>query len=164
EALSACSDLLDQFGGHKYAAGLTMKPENVARFQQRFESVVEASILPGMLQREVVIDALLELTEVDAKFFRILRRFEPFGPQNESPLFMSKRVEVHGLATIVGGSHLKMAVMQPGSPRFDCIGFGLADYADAINTTRVFDMCYTIEENVWRDKRNLQLNIKDIRC
>lgn len=163
EALNACSDLLDQFGGHKYAAGLTMKPENIERFQQRFESVVEASILPGMLEREVGIDATLELIEIDAKFFRILRRFEPFGPQNEAPLFMSSGVEVYGLATIVGGSHLKMTVMQPGSPRFDCIGFGLAHYVEAINTHGVFDMCYTIEENVWRDKRNLQLNIKDIR-
>ncbi|HWK56662.1 MAG TPA: single-stranded-DNA-specific exonuclease RecJ [Parapedobacter sp.] len=163
EALNACSDLLDQFGGHKYAAGLTMKPENIALFQERFERVVEASILPGMLHREMVVDAELELAEIDAKFFRILRRFEPFGPQNEAPLFMSKQVGVVGEATIVGGSHLKMAVAQPGSPRFDCIGFGLADYAAAINTHRPFDMCYTIEENVWRDKRNLQLNIKDIR-
>lgn len=163
EALSACSDLLDQFGGHKYAAGLTMRPENIELFQERFEHVVASRILPGMLQREIAIDAVLEFTEIDAKFFRILRRFEPFGPQNEAPLFMSKQVGVLGMAAIVGGSHLKMTVMQPGSPRFDCIGFGLADYADAINTHRPFDMCYTIEENVWRDKRNLQLNIKDIR-
>ena len=163
EALSACSDLLDQFGGHKYAAGLTMKPENIGLFQQRFEHVVEASILPSMLQREMVIDAELDFADIDAKFFRILRRFEPFGPQNEAPVFMSRRVVVWGMATIVGGSHLKMTVRQPGSPRFDCIGFGLADYAEAINTQGPFDMCYTIEENVWRDKRNLQLNVKDIR-
>ncbi|WP_262249371.1 single-stranded-DNA-specific exonuclease RecJ [Parapedobacter soli] len=163
EALSACSDLLDQFGGHKYAAGLTMKPENVELFQQRFESVVEATILPSMLQREITIDAMLELSDIDAKFFRILRRFEPFGPQNEAPLFMSEGVTVYGTATVVGGSHLKMTIMQPGSPRFDCIGFGLADYADAINVHRTFDICYTIEENVWREKRNLQLNIKDVR-
>src|SRR3546814_6605559 len=76
---------------------------------------------------------------------------------------MSKQVGVLGAAAIVGGSHLKMTVTQPGSPRFDCIGFGLADYAEAINTQRPFDMCYTIEENVWRDKRNLQLNVKDIK-
>src|SRR5690606_24608636 len=163
EALSACSDLLDQFGGHKYAAGLTMKPENIGLFQQRFEHVVEASILPSMLQREMVIDAELDFADIDAKFFRILRRFEPFGPQNEAPVFMSRRVVVWGMATIVGGSHLKMTVRQPGSARFDCIGFGLADYAEAINTQSPFDMCYTIEENVWRDKRNLQLNVKDIR-
>ena len=163
EALSACSDLLDQFGGHKYAAGLTMKPENIDRFRDRFEQVVGESIHPAMLQRELSIDAVLELTEIDAKFFRILRQFEPFGPQNEAPLFMSRKVGVWGTATIVGGTHLKMTVMQPGSPRFDCIGFGLAEYADAINTHRPFDLCYTIEENVWREKRSIQLNVKDIR-
>lgn len=163
EALSACSDLLDQFGGHKYAAGLTMKPENIVPFQQRFENVVAASILPGMLQREIGIDAILELAEINAKFFRILRQFEPFGPQNEAPLFMSKRVHVCGVAMAVGGSHLKMTVMQEGTASFDCIGFGLADYVDAINTGGPFDICYTIEENVWRDKRRLQLNVKDIR-
>ena len=163
EALSACSDLLDQFGGHKYAAGLTMRPENIESFQQRFESVVAASILPNMLQREMLIDAVLDLSEINAKFFRILRQFEPFGPQNEAPLFMSKKVHVYGVAMTVGGSHLKMTVMQEGTPAFECIGFGLADYVDAINTRREFDLCYTIEENVWRDKRSLQLNVKDIR-
>ncbi|WP_188504117.1 single-stranded-DNA-specific exonuclease RecJ [Parapedobacter pyrenivorans] len=163
EALSACSDLLDQFGGHKYAAGLTMKPENVESFRRRFEHVVAASILPDMLQREMHIDAVLELSEINAKFFRILRQFEPFGPQNEAPLFMSKKVQVYGMAMVVGGSHLKMTVMQEGTSSFDCIGFGLADYVDAINAGREFDLCYTIEENVWRDKRSLQLNVKDIR-
>ena len=163
EALAACSDLLDQFGGHKYAAGLTMKPENVETFQQRFEHVVAASILPAMLQREMGIDAVLDLSEINAKFFRILRRFEPFGPQNDAPLFMSKKVQVCGMAMVVGGSHLKMTVMQEGTPSFDCIGFGLADYVGAINGGVSFDICYTIEENVWRDKRSLQLNVKDIR-
>ncbi|SFB92603.1 single-stranded-DNA-specific exonuclease [Parapedobacter composti] len=163
EALNACSDLLDQFGGHKYAAGLTMKPENIPLFQQRFEEVVSANILPDMLQREILIDAVLDMSAIDAKFFRILRQFEPFGPQNETPLFLSKGVGVCGPAAVVGGSHLKMTVMQPGTAAFDCIGFGLGGYAEAINRGSVFDMCYTIEENVWRSKRNIQLNIKDIR-
>src|SRR5690606_32992350 len=96
EALSACSDLLDQFGGHKYAAGLTMKPENIVLFEQRFEEVVSANILPNMLQREITIDAVLDMSAIDAKFFRILRQFEPFGPQNETPLFLSKGVGVCG--------------------------------------------------------------------
>ncbi len=163
EALNACSDLLDQFGGHKYAAGLTMKPENIEPFQQRFEEVVAASILPGMLQREILIDAPLELSAIDAKFFRILRQFEPFGPQNEDPLFLSKKVTVHGMATVVGGSHLKMTVMQDGSPRFDCIGFGLGGYAAAINTGKKFDLCYSVGENVWRDKRSIQLMVRDLK-
>ncbi|WP_257669651.1 single-stranded-DNA-specific exonuclease RecJ [Parapedobacter tibetensis] len=163
EALSACSDLLDQFGGHKYAAGLTMKPENIESFQQRFEEVVSASIRPSMLQKEIYIEAVLTLSDIDAKFFRILKQFEPFGPQNEGPLFLSKKVYACGQAMIVGGNHLKMTVMQEGTVGFDCIGFGLADYVDVINTGKVVDICYTIEENVWRDKRNLQLNLKDIR-
>ncbi|MBK1440784.1 single-stranded-DNA-specific exonuclease RecJ [Parapedobacter sp. ISTM3] len=163
EALNACSDLLDQFGGHKYAAGLTMKPENIAQFEQRFEEVVAASILPGMLQREMLIDAILELSDIDAKFFRILRQFEPFGPQNEAPLFVSKKVQACGPAMVVGGSHLKMSIRQKNTAVFDCIGFGLGAYAEAINTGRPFDVCYAVEENVWRDKRSIQLNVKDIR-
>lgn len=163
EALCACSDLLDQFGGHKYAAGLTMKPENIERFQQRFEEVVADRIHPDLLQREIAIDAVLPLKEIDAKFFRILQQFEPFGPQNELPLFVSRKVRCHGTALVVGGSHLKMTVMQDDSAAFDCIGFGLGGYADMINRTKKFDICYAIEENVWRDKRSIQLNVKDIR-
>ncbi len=164
EALSECSDLLDQFGGHKYAAGLTMKPENIVSFQQRFEAVVSASIEPRMLQKEMNIEAVLALSAIDAKFFRILKQFEPFGPQNEAPLFLSKQVHVCGAAMVVGGNHLKMTVAQKDTPSFDCIGFGLAHYAEAINRGGTFDICYAIEENVWRDKRNIQLNVKDIRC
>ncbi len=163
EALNSCADLLDQFGGHKYAAGLTMKPENIALFEQRFEEVVSASILPNMLEREIGIDAVLQLSDIDAKFFRILRQFEPFGPQNEAPLFLSNQVHAVGNAMVVGGSHLKMTVMQLGSATFECIGFGLGEYVNAINSGMPFDLCYTIEENVWRDKRSIQLNIKDIR-
>lgn len=163
EALRSCADLLDQFGGHKYAAGLTMKPENIARFEERFEEVVSARILPNMLQREIGIDAQLKLSDIDAKFFRILQQFEPFGPQNEAPLFMSRQVTVVGSAVVVGGSHLKMTVMQSGSATFDCIGFGFGEYADVINAGASFDLCYTVEENVWRDKRSIQLNVKDIR-
>jgi len=163
QALNSCADLLDQFGGHKYAAGLTMKPENIALFEQRFEEVVSASILPNMLYREIGIDAVLQLSDIDGKFFRILRQFEPFGPQNEAPLFLSNQVHVVGNAMVVGGSHLKMTVMQLGSATFECIGFGLGEYANAINNGMPFDLCYTIEENVWRDKRSIQLNVKDIR-
>lgn len=163
QALNSCADLLDQFGGHKYAAGLTMKPENIALFEQRFEEVVSASILPDMLQREIGIDAVLQLSDINAKFFRILRQFEPFGPQNEAPLFLSNQVNAVGNAMVVGGSHLKMTVMQLGSATFECIGFGLGEYAKAINRGVPFDICYTIEENVWRDKRSIQLNVKDIR-
>lgn len=161
EALSECSDLLDQYGGHKYAAGLTMPLENVSAFQEKFELVVSNSISPEMLQQEVLIEAVIKLTEIDTKFCRILKQFEPFGPQNEAPIFLTKQVE--GSGYIVGGNHVKMVVKEKDSPTFDCIGFGLAQHIDHINSGNKFDICYTIEENNWRGKKNLQLNIKAIR-
>ena len=161
EALSACSDLLEQYGGHKYAAGLTMRVENVPAFQEKFESVVQNSITPEMLQQEVLIEAELQLQDIDAKFYRILKQFEPFGPQNEAPILLTKGVQ--GSGHIVGSNHIKISVKQAGSPVFDCIGFGLAEHIDYINAGHKFDICYTIEENNWRGKKNLQFNIKAIR-
>jgi len=163
EALSECSDLLDQFGGHKYAAGLTMQEKNISIFQEKFEAVVQRTIKPEMLQQEVAIDMPLALHDIDSKFYRLLKQFEPFGPQNEAPIFMSKQLQVQGNAYIVGSNHLKLTIYQEGSPLFDCIGFGLAEHANHINSKKPFDICYSIEENSWRNKKNLQLNIKSIR-
>lgn len=161
EALSECADLLDQYGGHKYAAGLTMQVENVPAFQEKFETVVQNSITAEMLQQEVRIETEIQLKDIDAKFYRILKQFEPFGPQNEAPIFLTKGVQ--GSGHIVGSNHIKITVKQAGSPAFECIGFGLAAYIDHINAGKPFDICYTIEENNWRGKKNLQLNIKAIR-
>lgn len=163
EALSECSDLLDQFGGHKYAAGLTMQIENIKLFQDRFEEVVSKLITPQMLTQEILIDTKLHLQDIDAKFHRILSQFEPFGPQNESPIFLSQKVSLIGAAYLVGSNHLKMTIKQENSPSFDCIGFGLSEHIQAINSGKPFDICYSIEENVWRGKKNLQLNLKGIR-
>lgn len=162
-ALTACSDLLDQYGGHKYAAGLTMKPENIVRFQDRFEQIVSERISLDMLVPEINIDAELNLQDIDSKFFRVLKQFEPFGPQQEPPVFLSRGVSVYGTAQIVGENHLKMEVVQGDSARFACIGFGLAAFADQINSGARFNICYALEENVWRGKRNLQLHLKDIK-
>lgn len=162
-ALTECSELLDQYGGHKYAAGLTMAPENITRFQNRFEEVVSAQVTDEMLVPEIGIDSVLELSHIDARFHRILRQFEPFGPQQEAPVFLANQVMAFGSAQVVGGKHLKMQVIQKDSPPFSCIGFGLGHFADWINAGASFDLCFTLEENVWRQKRNLQLNIKDIR-
>jgi single-stranded-DNA-specific exonuclease len=163
EALLACTDLLEQFGGHKYAAGLTMKAENVPAFQQRFEEVVSASISEELLVPEISIDSPLNLAQIDAKFFRILSQFEPFGPKNMSPVFMASGVKLAGAIGIVGDSHLKMQVKQGDSNVFDCIGFGLGKLKEALLRSKSFDMCFSIEENSWKDRRNIQLNIKDIR-
>ncbi|UIR56282.1 single-stranded-DNA-specific exonuclease RecJ [Sphingobacterium sp. SRCM116780] len=163
EALSECSDLLDQFGGHKYAAGLTMQVDNIKLFQDRFEQVVTKLIKPEMLTQEILIDTKLHLNDIDARFYRILSQFEPFGPQNESPIFLSQKVSLIGVSYLVGSNHLKMTVKQENSASFDCIGFGLAEHIQIINCGKPFDICYSIEENVWRGKKNLQLNIKGIR-
>ncbi|MES2808685.1 MAG: single-stranded-DNA-specific exonuclease RecJ [Bacteroidota bacterium] len=163
EALCGCSDLLIQFGGHKYAAGLTMQPENVEAFMDKFEEVVSSTIAPEQLIQQIQIDAELRLEQIEAKFFRILNQFSPFGPENMSPVFISKNVYVSGNPMLVGQNHLKMTVMQPGSAHFDCIAFGHGEYLEQIKKDVPFDICYSIEENVWRERRTIQLNIKGIR-
>lgn len=163
EALCECSDLLEQFGGHKYAAGLTMKPENVAAFSQRFEEVVAASITEDLLVQEVSIETEIDLKIITPKFFRILTQFAPFGPQNMSPVFMSRNVYSYAYGSIVGNNHLKMQIRQPDSPIFDCIAFGFGEELEQINKGKPFDVCYTIEQNVWKDRKKIQLNIKSIK-
>lgn len=163
EALCECSDLLEQFGGHKYAAGLTMKPENVDAFSKRFEEVVAATITEDMLVQVLDIERCIDLKEINPKFFRILNQFAPFGPQNMMPIFMSRNVYSYGYGSIVGNNHLKMSIRQKDSPTFECIAFGMGDYLEQINQGTPFDVCYTIEENVWKDRRNIQLNIKGIK-
>ena len=163
EALSSCSDLLEQFGGHKYAAGLTLKPENIEALQQRFEDVVSQTIPEELLVQEIGIDSCLRLENITGKFFRILSQFAPFGPQNLTPVFLSKNVTLAGPPSMVGNNHLKMSIRQGQSPVFDCIGFGLGGHLPQISQGQPFDICFTIEENVWKDKRSLQLYVKGIR-
>lgn len=163
EALCECKDLLIQFGGHKYAAGLTMHPENVEAFKDRFEQVVSATILPEQLIQQIQIDAELRLSQIEPKFFRILNQFAPFGPENMAPIFISKNVYVSGNAGLVGSAHIKMAIMQEGSAAFDCIAFNHGEYLPLLKNGVPFDICYSIEENVWRERRTIQLNIKGIR-
>ena len=163
EALYECKDLLIQFGGHKYAAGLTLHPENVNAFIDRFEEVVCATITEEQLVQEIRIDAELELKQIEAKFFRILNQFSPFGPENMSPVFISRNVYVSGYAGLVGEQHLKMTVMQEGSPVFECIAFNQGEFLCDVSEKKPFDICYSIEENIWRDRRSIQLNVKGIR-
>lgn len=163
EALCGCSDLLIQFGGHKYAAGLTMLPENVPAFIEKFEEVVSSTIPDELLIQQIKIDAQLELKDITAKFYRVLTQFSPFGPENMAPVFISKNVYVSGQAGLVGGNHIKMSIMQSGSAAFSCIAFNQAEYLPQLKPDVPFDVCYTIEENIWREQRTIQLNIKGIR-
>ncbi len=166
EAISACSDLLDQYGGHKYAAGLTMQIENIPAFIERFEEIVSNTISDNSLQQEIEIESEINLSDFDSKFYRILKQFAPFGPGNMRPIFLSKQVRLATEPKLIGknnANHLKFTVVQNGSFSFDCVAFGLGHYKEYLDNSESFDICYTIEENTWRDKTTIQLNIKDIR-
>jgi single-stranded-DNA-specific exonuclease len=163
EALVECSDLLIQFGGHKYAAGLTIAPENLLQFSTRFEEVVAKSIDPALLIPEINIDTEISLEQIDGKFYRILTQMAPFGPQNMAPVFTSNAVSLVGIAQIVGTKHLKISVKQQNSAIFEAIGFNLAEFESLITPNQTFSMCYTVEENNWKNVKRLQLNIKGIK-
>jgi len=164
-AIETCSDLLEQFGGHKYAAGLTLKLENLAAFQQRFEEVVSATIEEHMLIPEIIIEAELDLEDITPKFFRILKQFEPFGPENMSPVFMTKDLVDKGYVRIVGNNHLKMDIQASQNPKesFSSIAFSQAQHFDDVLRKKIFSACYAIEENEFNGKISLQLNVKDMK-
>ncbi|GHA64268.1 single-stranded-DNA-specific exonuclease RecJ [Pontibacter akesuensis] len=162
-AIESCSDLLEQFGGHMYAAGLTLPVANVQAFRERFEQVVAETITPEQKIPQISIDAPLQLRQITRNFYNIIRQMEPFGPGNMRPVFVSEGVMDAGNAKIVGDTHLKLRLTQDGFTYIDAIGFGLADHFDAISSGRPFDVCYTIEENIYRGIINLQLHLKDIR-
>ncbi len=163
EALSGCTDLLEQFGGHKFAAGMTIKPENIEEFAERFENIVASTITENLLCPEILIDNKISLTQVDGKFQRILAQMAPFGPMNPAPVFVSHEVILVGRAYIVGTKHLKLSIKQQNSTIFEAIGFGLAEFEQLLSAHQPFSICYTIEENVWKEQKRLQLNIKAIR-
>src|SRR5690606_11444302 len=162
-AISDCGDLLEQFGGHKYAAGLTLKAENLEAFAQRFEEVVSARITEESLTQAIRIDEEITLDEITPKFMRITRQFAPFGPGNTQPLFMSRAVQCARSPQLVGNNHLKFFVRQNGSAVYDSIAFGLGNFCERIRPGQPFHICYSVEENTWNGKTSIQLNIRDIK-
>ena len=162
-AIESCADLLDQFGGHMYAAGLTLPVENIPAFRERFEKYVADTITEEQKIPQLEIDGKIELRQITKNFYNIVRQMEPFGPGNMKPVFMSECVYDTGSVRIVGDSHLKLRLTQDGSSNIDAIGFGLSDYYPMISKGIPFDVCYTIEENDYRGVVSLQLRIKDIR-
>ena len=167
DAIDACSDLLDQFGGHMYAAGMSMKIENVAAFTQKFEEVVSAQITEEQLTPKIGIDSRLQLSQINAKFNGILKQFDPSGPNNMRPVFMSENVFITSNSRKIGGdkTHLRLEVFQEEYPnlKFNCIGFGLGSILDELDEGMPFSIVYNIEENHWRGTTTLQLNLKDIK-
>ncbi|MEP5255947.1 MAG: single-stranded-DNA-specific exonuclease RecJ [Winogradskyella arenosi] len=165
-ALEACSEHIEQFGGHKYAAGLTLKPENYEAFKAKFESVVKERIDPKLLTEELSIDLDIELGEINDKLMRILKQFAPFGPNNMSPTFMTQHLKDTGWGKCVGedDKHIRLTVTQSFNDKIVCIGFGLGDKIGLIKSKRPFSAAYAIDENHWNGNVSLQLKLKDIKA
>lgn len=167
QAIEACSDLLESFGGHMYAAGLTLKKENIEPFTERFEQYVNSTITEDQLSPSIFIDAELSFTEINEEFYQVLSQFQPYGPENMSPIFVSYNVFETGSGRMVGssGEHLKLDLFQDsGSFRsIPAIAFGQANHFEYIKQGKPFDVCYSVEMNEFRGNRNLQLNIRDIK-
>jgi single-stranded-DNA-specific exonuclease len=168
QAIEACGDLLESFGGHMFAAGLTMKKENIILFKERFEEYVNSTISDEQLVPRIFVDTELSFSEISEDFFKIMSKFQPFGPENMSPLFISRNVFDSGTGRMVGssGEHLKLDLCQEstGTRTFPGIAFGQANHFEYIKAGKPIDVCYSVEINEFRGNRTLQLNIKDIRA
>ncbi len=167
QAIEACSDLLESFGGHMYAAGLTMKKDNIQAFMERFEQYVNSTITEDQLVPRIFIDTELSFSEINEDFFKTMSQFQPFGPENMSPVFVSRNVCDSGSGRMVGssGEHLKLDLCQEstGQKSFSAIAFSQANHFEYIKGGNPFDICYSLEMNEFRGNRNLQLNIRDIK-
>lgn len=165
EAIEACGHLLEQFGGHKYAAGLTMHQDKFLEFSELFDKVVSSKIQDHHLSPGISIDTELNFVDITPKFFRILKQFAPFGPGNMNPLFCTNNVVDNGWAKIVGNNHLKLELYQEDNPsiKFSAIGFDLGDYLTHFQKKLPLSIVYSVEENVWNGVKNIQLVLKDIK-
>ena len=164
EALLECKEFIEQFGGHKYAAGLTLLPENYENFKNKFEEVVEKTIDKKLLTPEISIDAEIELSEITPKFFRIIQQMAPFGPKNMKPTFKSTCVRDNGYGKKVGAdkTHLKLNVFQGDNKKtYNAIGFNLGDKMEVVHND--FDIVYTLDENEWNGYKSVQLVLKDLK-
>jgi single-stranded-DNA-specific exonuclease len=163
DAIEECKDLLEQFGGHMYAAGLTLKIENIEAFRQKFEQVVARKITEDQLIPLIEVDLELKLKQINFKFYNVIKQMEPFGPENMQPIFVSEQVCARDNIKVLKEQHLKLYVYQDDSQVFEAIGFGMAAFYDKIKPFKPFRLCYQVAENNFRDNRSLQLVIKDIK-
>ena len=167
EAIENCSDLLENFGGHVYAAGLTMKEENLGEFARRLDAFVAGKIKAEMMVPVVDIDARLDFSQISPKFFRILKQFQPFGPGNSNPVFVTENIYDAGNGRKVGagGVHLKLDLIQESQPyhQIAAIAFNMAEYYEYIKSGNPLDVCYSIVENYYRGNSTIQLRVKDLR-
>ena len=164
-ALEACTEHLEQFGGHMYAAGMTLKEENYQIFKDAFEKEVEKTIHPDMLIPEIAVDAEIDFADITPKLIRILKQFEPYGPQNMTPIFLTKNIKDTGYGKPLGQDeeHLKLFVKQNNSEGLAAIGFNLGNKIEVTNHQKPFQAVYCIDENEWKGKLSLQLRMRDIK-
>jgi single-stranded-DNA-specific exonuclease len=164
-ALEACAEHLEQFGGHMYAAGMTLKEENYRKFKDAFEKEVKKTIPPDLLIPEISVDLEINFSDINPKLIRLLSQFEPFGPQNMTPTFMTKNIKDTGYAKPLGkeDEHLKLFVKQNNSEGFGAIGFGLGNKLDSIKNQKPFEAVYCIDENEFNGNVTVQLRMKDLK-
>ncbi len=164
QAISSCSHLLEQFGGHKYAAGITLKEENLPAFTELFEEVVSKTITENLLNPEIEIDCSLPFSAISPKFNVVVKQFAPFGPGNMTPVFMAENVITKRPAQIVGNGHLRLSIAQIENPEiiFSAIGYDMHEYLSLIKEDQPFKICYSLRETEWNGVKSLELNIKDI--
>ena len=163
--IKSCDDLVEQYGGHKYAAGLTIKKENIKLFKKRFDDAVSEMQSNQLIEKEILIESKINFDEITPKFFRILKQFEPFGPGNKAPLFLTENLKLKGKPHELGKGkeHIKMNLKQGISDQFSSIGFWLANKFQSIENKSNFSAVYSIEENNWKDRTSIQLNLKDFK-
>jgi single-stranded-DNA-specific exonuclease len=166
KAIESCRDLLENFGGHMYAAGLAMKEENIEEFRTRFDRYVENNILPDQTEPQIEIDVEIPFKEITPKFFRVLKQFNPFGPENMKPVFCSRRVFDYGTSRLVGKEqeHLKLELLDSSCENvMNGIAFRMFEFNEQLKALNPLDICYTLEENNFNGNCSIQLLIKDIK-
>jgi single-stranded-DNA-specific exonuclease len=164
EAIHQCGDLLENYGGHFFAAGMTLCPENLIAFQERFERVVCDTIESTSLKPVIEIDAELRLKDINDSFYNIIRQFEPFGPTNLRPVFISRNVSNYkGYTRVVKDMHIRFVIEQDKGATISGIGFGMADKYDIIASGKPFDILYTLDENDWNGNKSIQMKVIDVR-
>lgn len=163
-AILECSDLLEKFGGHKYAAGLTLDINNLVLFQQRFEQVVSSTITPEMLTPVIEIDMPLHFDSINTKFLNVLKQMAPFGPENPRPVFEASNIYVFNSLSSFKDKHLRFLAAQEGTDNvFQVVGFDMADHYERLSKRDLFKMAFTVEENTFNGTTSIQLRIKDIK-
>ena len=163
DAIDACSEYLVQFGGHKYAAGLTIELDKIDDFKTAFDKVVSERITDEQLIPQIEIDAEIELTDINEKFFNIIEQMGPFGPGNMRPVFVTKNVYDTGYSKVLNGNHLKLNILKDGQNPKNGIGFGMGDYMKIIENKETYDICFQLYANVWNGQTKIEFRLKDLR-